>query len=185
MASAGQKRAADEIENIAPQNDNLPKKIKTATSNNASASSSTAVQINIANFAPLSDRSGQRHMNMPISPTANPLVISPLTIAASSPTASNSSSGSVSHSATPDNITYPDLDIVLNELHAIFPDYNLPGCINALLKIGIATVHDVRCADDQLLVDAGVPLMLVDLVNDRAGRLALAAEGHGVSQPRF
>ena len=91
----------------------------------------------------------------------------------------------MSHSATLDNITYPDLDIVLNELHAIFPDYNLPGCINALLKIGIATVHDVRCADDQLLVDAGVPLMLVDLVNDRAGRLALAAEGQGVSQPRF
>jgi len=185
MASAGQKRAADEIENIAPQNDNLPKKSKTATSNNASASSSTAVQINIANFAPLSDRSGQCHMNMPISPATNPLVISPLTIAASSPTASNSSSGSMSHSATLDNITYPDLDIVLNELHAIFPDYNLPGCINALLKIGIATVHDVRCADDQLLVDAGVPLMLVDLVNDRAGRLALAAEGQGVSQPRF
>jgi hypothetical protein len=113
------------------------------------------------------------------------LVISPLTIAASSPTASNSSSGSTSHSATPDDIIYPDLDVVLNDLHAIFPDYNLPECINALLKIGIATVRDVRYADDQLLVEAGVPLVLVPLVNDRAARLALAAEGHGVSQPRF
>jgi hypothetical protein len=185
MASAGQKRAADEIENIAPQNDNVPKKIKTATSNNASSSSSAAVQINIANFTPLSDRSGQRHMNMSISPATNPSVISPLTITASSPTASNSSSGSTSHSATPDDIIYPDLDRVLNDLHAIFPDYNLPGCINALSKIGIATVHDVRYADDQLLIEAGVPLVMVPLVNDWAGRLALAAEGHGVSQPRF
>lgn len=91
----------------------------------------------------------------------------------------------MSHSATPDNIIYPDLDTVLHQLHPTFPDYNLPGCIDALLKSGITTVHDVCYADDQLLVEAGVPMMLVDLVKDWAARLALTAEGHGVSAPSF
>jgi len=180
MALVGQKRAVDEIENAAPQTDTAPKKFKVSTSSNALAALSTIVNINIANVTPLSDRGGQRHMNTISSP--DNLDSPPLSITAKSPEAD-----STRNSETPPaGIDYFEVDMALRELHNAFPFYNLPEYATALSNLGIVTVDNIRTASDKTLIeDVGLPSVVIPLIRDRARVLALIAEGHGVSCPRF
>ena len=183
MASGGQKHAVDdlEIENIAPQTDPAPKKFKASALRNASAASSMTINVNITNITPLSDRGGQHYMNKPILSPDN-LRSSPLVItAAKSPEA-----GSTRNKMPPAGIDYPGVDKALCKLHHAFPFYNFPGYTTALFNLGILTVDDIRTASNKTLMEeVGLPSVVIPLIRGRAGVLALIAEGHGVSCPRF
>ena len=187
MTSAGQKRTGDEIENVAPENNNVPKKIKTSSSTNASASSSAIVNINFANFTPLSDRGGQHRTNTSVlSAVDNLRSASPLTINTASPVADSAdSSHSPQTPPQPANIDYPAVDTALTELHNAFPIYNLPQYAAALFDRGIATVDDVRTTSDGTLEEVGMSSLVMELFRERARVLSLIAEGHGVSCPRY
>ena len=182
LAAAGRKRAANELECSATQgtSDNMPKKAKTTALSSASALSSSTVNINISNPIPLSDRAGQRHINTPImSPADKPLAIKYLP---TSPTSSSNVTSSPIPATPPD---YPTINIVLEDLHNAFPSFNLPQYFSAFRDFGMVTVEDVRNVSDDNLVKTGLPLFVLDHFREHAERLALGAEGYGVSAPRF
>ena len=149
--------------------------MKTTTFSGASASSSSTININVANYIPLGDRGGQRRINMSPADSDRPLSItlpsSPVTKSSSNP-------------QTPP-ADYPAISVALDELHESFPIYDLPQYASALSNHGVVTVDNIRNADDEALVQSGLPPVVVDMVRQRAMILAMSAEGQAVSAPRY
>jgi hypothetical protein len=139
---------------------------------------SSASTIDITNHIPLSDLGGHRRINIPDIP-ASPTADEELT---SYP---HTSSSPVTHPSPIQNDThYPPVIDVLQELHQIFPTLDLLHFASALSDHGIATVDDVRNANNDLFVAIGMPAFILDTFNDCALRIAACAEGHAVSAPR-
>lgn len=168
LASKGCKRTVDESGDSISRGNNTQKRIKSSTSSGAMASASSAININVANYIPLGDRHGQHRINAPcaieppLSPTPD-LFLNP---------------------PTPP-CDYPSINGVLDELHAVLPYYDLPQYAVSLSNHGIATVDKIRTVGDEKLVEAGLPPAVVELFRDGAMRMTLAAEGYGVSAPRY
>lgn len=121
---------------------------------------------------PLGDLGGINMPDIPASPTAvEQLTSYPHTLS--------------SHpSPIQDNIHYPPVVDVLQELHQIFPTLDLPQFASALSDQGVATVDDVRYTSNNIFVAIGMPAFILDVFNDGASRIAACAEGRAVSAPR-
>ena len=140
---------------------------------------SSASTIDIANRIPLNDLGGHRRINIPDIP-ASPAADEQLT---SYPHTSSSPAGDPS--PVQNNIHYPPVIDVLQELHQIFPTLDLPHMASALSDHGVATVDDVRYASNDLFVAISMPAFILDTFNDCALRIAACAEGHAVSTPQY
>jgi len=174
IASAGQKQPADDVQAAESWMNKASKKIKTKASITPLLLSASEVDINIANHTPLGDIGGHRRVNIPVSPTHNQPTESPHT----------PSSPPSDPSIIP-NVEYPAVSDVLEELHRIIPTFDLPQYGLALSDHGVATVDDVRYASNDLFIAIGMPVTILDMFYDYATRMALCAEGFGVSQPRY
>jgi hypothetical protein len=75
--------------------------------------------------------------------------------------------------------------VALDELHESFPIYDLPQYASALSNHGVVTVDNIRNADDEALVQSGLPPVVVGMVRQRAMILAMSVEGQAVSAPRY
>jgi hypothetical protein len=154
-----------------------------ASSTAASSLASSAIQINIANHIPLSDTIGNRRVNVPaLSTTGRQLEL----LNSSNSSGSRASSSPVSdYRVTPSDVEYPCIGSVLMEL-----DRSLPGCDftqyrSALMDRGIVSADAVGTADDEIFTTIGISEGFMDMIRDRARIMTLAAEGHGVSAPRY
>lgn len=98
---------------------------------------------------------------------------------------SHASSSPGSRSPTPPYVDYPEVSEVLAGLHWFMPEDNMPQYTMALSDHGIRTIQDISAASDDTLTAVGMPEGVLDTLRDYARRMALIAEGHGVSAPRF
>ena len=131
---------------------------------------------------PATDLGGRHRANISLPPTDDERLVN-----YSSTSSSASSDPPTSPNCDVDYppVDYPPISDALEILHRVISDFDLLQYSSALSNHCITTVDDIRYASDDLLAAIGMPEGIHDMFRDYAMRMALCAEGGGVSAPRY